>query len=58
MNILTNPTNGVAVNLQVNPSEQERTALIKELVDYNQRWEWLALCFGCNPIPVEAVHVF
>jgi GNAT superfamily N-acetyltransferase len=36
VNILTNPTNGVAVNLLVNPSEQERTALIKELVDYNQ----------------------
>ena len=27
-------------------------------VKWRQRWEWLALCFGCNPIPVEAVHVF
>ena len=33
---LTDPTNAVSVNLRVNPPEQERAALIKKLVDYNQ----------------------
>ncbi len=33
---LTKPTNGVAVNLRVNPPEQERAALIGKLVHYNQ----------------------
>jgi ribosomal protein S18 acetylase RimI-like enzyme len=33
---VANSNNGVAVNLRVNPPEQERAALIKELVNYNQ----------------------
>src|SRR6516162_8716363 len=36
VSVLTNPTDGVAVNLRVNPPEQERAALIKKLVDFNQ----------------------